>query len=365
MRVLVVTGASGGHICPAVAFLEKLQESMAFAEGLLALPARSTGVDLGSIKYGVVYLSSPRLSLSLSYKNIKGSILFLKGAWQGLLILLRFKPDLVVGFGSLDSVPLVMMAWFLRIKTLIHEQNVLPGRANRFLAKFSDRVAVSFSDSKRYFDLREDKVFFTGNPIRGSLKRRDKKESLRILGLDEGKLTILVMGGSQGSARINEAFLKAAELIYDKNKFQVLHIMGRGGLLKPAQDRYQNAGIKAKVFLFCQDMGLVYNCADLAVTRAGATSISELIYFRIPAVLLPYPFAYRHQFYNAQAIENIAAGVIIKDEEVNPGLIQGTIQRFISSPGLLAGMRDNYRSIINDNAAERLLEVSESLVYRN
>ncbi|MFY9402461.1 MAG: undecaprenyldiphospho-muramoylpentapeptide beta-N-acetylglucosaminyltransferase [Candidatus Omnitrophota bacterium] len=365
MRVLVVAGASGGHIFPAEAFLEKLREKYPSSESLLVLPSRSIALDLSFPKQRVAYLPSYRLSFSFSKKNIKGLLSFVRAAWQGLFILLRFKPDIVLGFGSLDSLPLVITAWFFRIKTLIHEQNVLPGKANRFLAKFSDGVAISFLESKRHFGLREDKIFFSGNPIRGSLKKEPKEEALRSFGLEEGRLTILVMGGSQGSSRVNELFLKAVELIEDKKGFQVLHILGRDGLLKDVQDRYKSLGVSAKVFLFSKEMGRVYSCADLAVSRAGATTISELIYFKVPAIFLPYPFAYRHQFYNALALEGIGAGIIIKDEEASLGALHKAIEGLVANPVGLTKMRDNFKHIFQGNAVERLLEVAESLLYRD
>lgn len=365
MKILVVAGASGGHIYPAAAFLEKLQEKRASAEALLVLPSRSISVNLSSIKYRIVFIPSSRVFFSLSYKSIASLILFFRGAWQGLLILLKFKPDLVLGFGSLDSVPLVMMAWFFRIKTLIHEQNVLPGRANKLLSKFSDKVAISFLDSRCYFGLSNDKVSFTGNPLRSSLKRKDKRQSLNALGLDEGKFTVLVMGGSQGSTRLNEVFLNTVELISDKEGFQVVHILGKKESLQHFQDKYKSLRIKACVFQFCNEMDLVYSCADLAVTRAGATTISELVYFDIPAVLVPYPFAYAHQFYNAKVIENVCAGIIIKDEKLSPGLLRGIIEGYISRPELLAAKRNNYKSIFKDDPAQSLLRISESLISVN
>jgi len=362
MKILVVAGASGGHIYPALAFLEKLQEEKDSAEALLVLPSRSINISCSPIKYKLVYITSIKLSFSLNHNNVAGLLSFLKGAWQGLCIILRFKPDIVVGFGSIDSVPLVMAAWFLRIKTLIHEQNVFPGRANRFLAKFADKVAVSFADSGRYFDLSKDKILFTGNPIRRSLKKMSKEEALSFLGLDKDKFTVLVMGGSQGSKRINDVFLKAVELIKERERLQVVHILGIRELSPQVMDAYRRLNIKAHVFDFCDAMGYVYNAADLAITRAGATSISELIYFGVPAILIPYPFAYAHQFYNAKTLKDVCAGVIIKDEETNPSLLKEVIEQFICHSERVAEMRNNLKRIFKDDAAGCLLKASESLL---
>jgi UDP-N-acetylglucosamine--N-acetylmuramyl-(pentapeptide) pyrophosphoryl-undecaprenol N-acetylglucosamine transferase len=166
MRILAVTGASGGHIYPALAFLERVKKEERVTDMLLVLPSRSIKFDFNSFSCKICYIPSARVSFSLNRKNIAAFLVFIRGAWEGLRILLKFKPDMVIGFGSIDSVSLVMAAWFFRIKTIIHEQNVLPGKANRFLAKFVDKVAISFPESKRYLCLPKGKVVLTGNPMR-------------------------------------------------------------------------------------------------------------------------------------------------------------------------------------------------------
>ena len=143
MRILVVSGASGGHIFPAVALLNFLKKN-GLNKVLLVLPLKSKESFIPFDCDEIEYISSSFLSFSLSSKNISGAFNFFKGLGQGLRIIIKFKPDVVVGFGTLHTVGLLFWGWLFRIKTIIHEQNVIPGKANRILAKLVDKVAVSF-----------------------------------------------------------------------------------------------------------------------------------------------------------------------------------------------------------------------------
>ena len=167
MRILVITGASGGHIFPALGFLDILRDKYKDISTLLVLPRINNIINqMQKFDYQVKYISVSSIKLNLDFKNFMAIFRFFKGTLESIVILLSFKPDIIVGFGSLVSVPMVMLAWLLRIKTLIHEQNVIPGRANRFLARFNDKIAVSFAETEGYLKKYKRKVVLTGNPIR-------------------------------------------------------------------------------------------------------------------------------------------------------------------------------------------------------
>ncbi|PIP18775.1 MAG: undecaprenyldiphospho-muramoylpentapeptide beta-N-acetylglucosaminyltransferase [Candidatus Omnitrophica bacterium CG23_combo_of_CG06-09_8_20_14_all_41_10] len=361
MRVLVVAGASGGHIYPASAFLEKLKEEKSVSDTLLVLPLRSIKTDFKSCGCKIIYISSAQVSFSLNYSNIIALFKFIKGSWESFRILLKFKPDCVVGFGSLDSIPLVILAWFFRIKTLIHEQNVLPGRANKFLAKFSDKIAISFPDSKCLLGCRDEKIVLTGNPIRQGLRKMGKEEALNFFGLDKNKFTILVMGGSQGSRHINDAFLEVIALMNDISGVQVIHIAGKDDENKVA-DAYKKINIRAKVFGFFSSMEYAYSASDLVICRAGATTIAELIHFKLPAILIPYPFAYAHQFKNARILEVEGAGIIIKDDEFKVDRLNKLLECFIRNPDVAAVMREHYTGVFKYDAGSELVKATMALL---
>jgi UDP-N-acetylglucosamine--N-acetylmuramyl-(pentapeptide) pyrophosphoryl-undecaprenol N-acetylglucosamine transferase len=357
MRILVVTGSSGGHIFPALSFLENLSDKHKEVSALLALPRHNRAQKPLPAGLNVRYLSITRIPLDCSLESAKGLFNFLKGCFESLFILLEFRPDIVVGFGSLNSVPLVWLAWLFRIKTMIHEQNVSPGRANRLLAKFCDKIAISFDRTKDYLKGASRKIVLTGNPVRKALKEADKKEALDFFGLESGKFTLLVMGGSAGSHKINFSFQKALVALAD---FQAIHISGEKDY-PLLEDNYRESNAKVKLFAFLGQMQYAYSAADLAICRAGATTVAELVRFALPALIVPYPFAYRHQFENARVLERQGAACIVKDEELDANSLQYFLRQISEHPGRLEAMRRAYGHFTASDAADLLAQAALSL----
>lgn len=361
MKVLVVAGASGGHIFPALSFIETLKSEYKDCDILLVLPKKSIKTKVVPDVCALKFISAANIRFSFSLNNIKPILNFIKGFIESFIILVEFRPDIVVGFGSLNSVPLLLFAWLMRIKTLIHEQNVIPGRANRLLSRFSDRVAISFEQTKDYLSVSRDRLVVTGNPLRKELKKTDKQEALNFFGFKEGLFTILVMGGSQGSQKINESFVNAIIPLTDKFKLQVIHLAGAKDL-DSLNDSYRVLKIKARLLTFLDNMQYAYSIADLAVTRAGATTITELISFAIPAIIVPYPFAYGHQRSNAALLENEGCCIIIDDANLSPGILKQKIGSFLRDPKKLDGMRLKYSKFLKNNASEALVNTAFLLV---
>ena len=359
MKIIAVTGASGGHIFPALSFLEELKEKHSEIEVLLVLPKRSVKKKIIPENiFKIKYISTSGLTFTL------GSLFnFLLGSAQSLELLLKFKPDLVVGFGSADSLPLVFLAWLLRIKTLIHEQNVLPGKANKILAKLVDKVAVSFPQTSEYLSINPSRITVTGNPIRKDLVNIEKDKALNFFGFCE-KFTLLVIGGSQGSHRMNLALLKAFSTV-DKNfPFQVIHITGLDDaeLIKKG---YEKLKIKAKVFSFLSQINYAYSASDLVISRAGGSAIYELIFFRKPAILIPYPFAYAHQLKNAQVLKNLGSALIVRDNDLDYDLLKNNIENLFFDPEKLSAMRACYGNMVSFNASNLLVNLALELAGVN
>ena len=360
MRILVITGASGGHIFPALSFLDALRQNYKNIDTLLVLPQRSITNQIGDIDYNVKRISIYSLKLSLELKNFSAIFNFLKGSWESLFILLSFRPDVVVGFGSIVCIPMLFFAWFFRIKTLIHEQNVIPGRATRLLVFFADRVAISFEETKIHFKNLRRKIVLTGNPIRKGLKKCAKNTALDFFGFKADKFTILVMGGSQGSQRINLGFVKAMSAISDKSILQVIHLCGLKDydLLK---EKYQDLNIDIKLISFLSDMQYAYSACDLVVSRAGAATLTEIIFFNLPAIIVPYPFAYRHQVANARILEKIGSAIIIDDTQLDNAILGQTISSLIKDSSKIKAMRSQYAGISYPNASDALVKEALSL----
>ncbi|PIQ87359.1 MAG: undecaprenyldiphospho-muramoylpentapeptide beta-N-acetylglucosaminyltransferase [Candidatus Omnitrophica bacterium CG11_big_fil_rev_8_21_14_0_20_43_6] len=359
MRVLIGTGSSGGHIFPALALADSLKDSG--HEVLLVLPQKDREHKLWVASGQIKYIHAAKITFRISSKNIAGLWFLLLGAWQSLRIIIKFKPDVVVGFGSLNTVALIFWAWLFRIKTMIHEQNVTVGTANRVLAKLVDKVAVSFAQTRQNLNIAAERIVVTGNPLRQGLERLDKKEVLDFFQFKEGKLTVLITGGSQGSHRLNTVCLQSLLVYLKKDNLQVIHICGRQDF-SWLKDSYAASALTYKLFDFYSQMQYAYSVADLVICRAGATTVAELQKFKIPAILVPYPFAHAHQLANAEVLGKIQAAWIISDQELTPEILSTKFKEFSGDPQKLESMRRAYLQLDAPDATELLAKEVLSLV---
>jgi UDP-N-acetylglucosamine--N-acetylmuramyl-(pentapeptide) pyrophosphoryl-undecaprenol N-acetylglucosamine transferase len=353
VKILVVTGSSGGHIFPALGFIEAFEEKALAADLLLVLPKRSAIREFCLASCRVKYISTLPMSMRPDLKNLKGIFALLKGSLQSLFILIEFMPDAVVGFGTLDCLPMVLFAWAFRIKTVIHEQNVLPGQANKLLAKFADRVALSFRKTADYLSVSADNTVFVGNPLR-KLESVDKKEALSFFGLEPGRFTVLVMGGSQGSHNINTAFLEAARGFAPGGRIQAIHLCGRQDFVF-LQGAYHSIKADIKAVDFLKPMQYAYSACDLVVCRAGATTVAELIKFKVPAIMIPYPFAHQHQAVNAALLRDSGSAVVIEDSKLDGDTLRDCLQRFVDDPEKIKQMSVSYDKLSCRGDAAALL----------
>ncbi|MCM8801220.1 MAG: undecaprenyldiphospho-muramoylpentapeptide beta-N-acetylglucosaminyltransferase [Candidatus Omnitrophica bacterium] len=361
MKILVVAGLSGGHIFPALSFLETLKGNKKNIATLLILPKKVKQLNIPFLGDEVRYISISPIRLRLNLKNISAIFNLLKGFLESLFILVRFRPDIVVGFGSIVCVPVFLIAWLFRIKTVIHEQNVIPGRATHFLSMFAERIAISFVQTENYLRTFKSKIVFTGNPLRKDLTRYDKKTALNFFGFKHDRFTMLVMGGSQASHRINFGFLKAISDSSYRFYLQVIHLSGQEDfeLIKKS---YSYLKIQAKVFIFLKEMGFAYSASDLIISRAGATTIAEVIFYKIPAILIPYPFAYQHQLANALILQKLGTAFIIKDDELETDRLRKIMEDLIRDPERLKKMASGYSGIYIPEANKILMNEVLSLM---
>ncbi len=344
VKILVVAGASGGHIFPALAFLEKALENPD-CRALLILPKNCRVKNIRPEGFKIEYVDLPG-------KNLLDS---LKGILSCFGLVIKFHPDAVIGFGTIVSFPIVILGWFLRAKTIIHEQNVLPGKANQVLAYFTDKIAVSFSRSKAYFKNNTSKVILTGNPLRKGLARVDKNKALVTLGLASDKFTLLVSGGSQGSHKINREFLKCVGLLKNRTDLQVIHLCGERDL-GFLQKGYADLSVSAAVYSFYEQMQVVYSACDMIIGRAGATSIAEIAYFQIPSILVPYPYAAAHQSANANLLLEAGCAQVIKDEDLTADLLKQKLENYFFKRDFLDQARLGFSQFKQADAAGLLVK---------
>ncbi len=357
MKIVVATGGSGGHLFPALKVAEELRR-------------KNCQIHFwGSFKVGREFLNKagfPYEEIPLRGFNLNrwqdvplSAWLMGKAMISSCGFLRKYNPDAVVGFGGYGAFPVMWAAVVLRYPTLIHEQNVVPGRANAVLSRFVHKIAVSFPQTAGYPGM-NGKSVVTGCPSHVPQQGMDRNGILEKLGLKADRKTILVLGGSQGSHRINEEFIKTAEDLKRDIAFQVIHIAGKqdyAGL----QTQYRQMEIPFVLFEFFEQMPQVYHVSDMIVSRAGAVTVTEIIRFQKQAVLIPYPHAGNHQKKNAQVLSEAGVGRLIEEKEFHPGKLKEAILSMLANPLPAEQWERNFQDFFPGGAARRVAEEIMSL----
>ena len=356
MRILIACGGTGGHIFPGLSLYNALKQSRPDADILLALDKRAVSSLIVPKDYPRVYLALSPIKCDFNLQGIIVVLKLIKGVFQSLVITLKFWPDVVVGFGGYASFFIVFFAWVLRRKTVIHESNVKPGLANAILAYFVDKIAIGFVQTKEYLGVNAFKAECIGTPLRPDLARIDKSKAREFLNLQTDVFTILIMGGSQGAEAINTLLFNAVKLIEDKSKIQVIHLYGsrQHSFLENA---YKDLGIKAKVADFFDQMGYAYSAADIVISRAGTASINEIACFRLPSVLIPYPYGSRHQIENAKLLDEQKAAILVKQTEASAPVLRDKISGLYNSCTLQDSISKNISNFFQPKAGVLLADL--------
>lgn len=370
MKIFICAAGSGGHIYPALSLAEEFKNNAnKFEIIFLATRRNIEKIIFKKTNYKVRTIDS--LILPAKYKKnwfifflnyLYFLIEFIKVSAQIFFLIIKIKPDIVVGFGGISSVPTVFAAKILNIPTVIHEQNVLPGLANKFLANLATKVATGFKETENYLK-RNDNIVFTGNPIRKDLKYIEKKEARRSLGLDEFKFTILVFGGSQGSSFINNNFIQALKRLPEnlRHNLQLISLVGYKDEER-VRSEYKALNIFSIVLPYLFDMSFAYSAADLVICRSGAITLSEITYFGKAAILVPYPYAQAHQLYNAKVMQQAQAAVIVPQDNNCICTMSKLVSFYLQEKDELIKMAKASRELSNQQAAAKLKEVVNGLI---
>jgi UDP-N-acetylglucosamine--N-acetylmuramyl-(pentapeptide) pyrophosphoryl-undecaprenol N-acetylglucosamine transferase len=265
-----------------------------------------------------------------------------------------FAPDVVVGFGGWVSVPVVLAAKLRRLACLLHEQNAVPGRANRLLSRWVDRVAVSFPETQTALGGAATTIL-TGMPVRPSIGAASRGQTAARFGFSSDRPTILVLGGSQGARAINCLMAHAAGLLspQERKTWQVLHVTGPADAAMVRQ-AYADAGLRAWVAPFLAEMEAAFAQADVVIARSGSSTIAELARCGIPAVLIPYPYAGGHQRINARIVEAVGGGMVIGEHGATPRQLLDAVRHLLHDARLRQMMGSQLRSLHVADATERL-----------
>jgi UDP-N-acetylglucosamine--N-acetylmuramyl-(pentapeptide) pyrophosphoryl-undecaprenol N-acetylglucosamine transferase len=361
MRVIITGGGTGGHIYPALAIAKGLLKENPKAEILYVGTEKGLEADIVPRDgYNFKTVTVEGLPRNLSLKLIKTGFKLLRGIGQAAKIIKDFQPDVVIGTGGYVCGPVVLMAALLGFSTVIHEQNAYPGITNKILARFVDKVLVTFPESIKYFPAKAP-CLLTGLPIRQEILRVSTEEGLKNLNLKAQKPLILVVGGSRGARSLNVAMVGVIEEFYRSKQAQILHVTGQSDY----QDTIERLKLKGISLEEDGDIILkpyIYNmqdalaCADLIICRAGATTLAEITAKGIPAILIPYPYASEnHQEHNARSLEKRGAAILIKDKDLTGDDLAQTLKDLLNQQNKLQAMEEASLSLGKPQALDDII----------
>ena len=328
LRLVVAGGGTGGHLFPGIAIAKRVCQARPGTRVLFIgtdRPFEKEQVARVNFEHAVSGATGIK---GLGWKKKLSAAVRLPLSVMGCMVkLIRFRADAVIGVGGFSSGPVILAAWLLRKPVVLHEQNSVPGVANRLASRFAKRIFITFPESSTFFP--ENKCALSGNPVRSEILEAASF-------LEENKpATLLVAGGSQGASGINRA------MIQDLSKFKsleikIIHQCGSQDLSE-VQMAYETAGVDAEIHPFIQKMEEAFSQATLVVCRAGATTLSELMVLGKPSILIPFPHAAdNHQERNARYLENEGAAQVILEPELTPGALAEAVGLLLKNRETLA-----------------------------
>lgn len=326
MKMIISAGGTGGHIYPALAIVKKFQKMDKDLE-VLYIGTHNRMENKIVPEHNIPYQSLKIYGFSKTeiLRDIKNVGYLIKAYNKCISIMKEFKPDIVVGVGGYVTMPVLMAAKKLKIKCVVHEQNSIPGKTNKFLSKGVDRVFTSFLESNKYFS-KDVNVVYTGNPSGDNVNNLKpiKKESL---GFSKDKKLVLVTSGSLGSSALNNKLIDF--LKQSKNEdYEVLFITGNANYDKFISENKFSKNVKILPYL--DNLSALFKDCDLVIGRAGAGTISELLMSRTPAILVPSPnVANNHQYYNALDLSNSKLAIMIEEKDLEPKELYNKVEALL------------------------------------
>ena len=329
LKVIISGGGSGGHIFPALAIAKSLEQKVPNVELLFVGAINKMEMEkIPNAGYNIKGLWISGIQRRLTYLNLIFPFKLIHSLISSIIIINRFKPDLVIGTGGFASGPLLYIAAKNNLPTIIQEQNSYAGITNKLLSKYVKKVCVAYHKMDKFFP--KDKIVFTGNPIRESIVNYQaiKDISIKMLNLNSNQSTVLVIGGSLGARTINVSILNGLD-VFKSNKLNLIWQTGKefSDKASSAVEKIKTKGITT--YSFIKEIDLAYNAADIIISRAGAIAISELCSIGKPVILIPSPnVAENHQFKNAQSLVNKNAALLVNDADSNDKLVETIISLY-------------------------------------
>lgn len=369
MRILLAGGGTGGHVYPGLAIAEAVCRQAPTARVLFV--GSRTGMEASlvpaaGLPFVGLAVRPPRsrapLRLAISAASVG------VGLVQALGVVARFRPDAIIATGGAAAVPSVIAGAIMNAPVVVLEGNAIPGRTNLWLARYSRAVAVSSDEAAAQMPV--GRTVVTGLPVRREVYTATREDGIAAFGLDPGRKTVLVIGGSQGAVRLNTATEDAVRRLASRRDLQVIHQVGRGWAgagrgdpSTPVGDPSQGVGgIRYLRFSYLERIGLAYACADLVVSRCGANALAEITACGRPVILVPYPYAVDdHQTRNAEVVVRAGAGVLLPDAHLTGERLVQEITTLLDAPGRLDAMAASARGRARPDAADRVIALISRL----
>ena len=314
-KFILSGGGTGGHIYPAIAIANELKSRFPDAEFLfVGAKDKMEMQKVPQAGYKIEGLWIAGLQRKLTLQNAMFPFKLIDSLWESRKIIKQFKPNVAIGTGGFASGPLLQMANMMHIPTVIQEQNSFPGITNKLLSKKANKICVAYENLERFFP--NEKMILTGNPVRQDLIDIESKreEAIQFFNLDANKRTLLVLGGSLGARRVNQLIEKELENIVSQN----VQVIWQCGKLYFEDYKKYNSNNNVQVVTFIDRMDLVYAAADIVISRAGASSVSELCIVGKPVIFIPSPnVAEDHQTKNAKSIVDKKGAIMIRESELD------------------------------------------------
>ena len=359
-NILISGGGTGGHIYPAIAIADEIKMRYPNANFLfVGAKDRMEMEKVPNAGYDIEGLWISGIQRKLTVDNLSFPLKLISSLLKASRIIKKFKPDIAIGTGGFASGPTLYMAAKKNIPTLIQEQNSFPGITNKFLAKKANKICVAYDNLERFFPT--EKLIKTGNPVRQDLLFIHTKidEAKAFFKLDKKKKTVLVLGGSLGARKINQLIESQLDF-FKKQEVQVIWQCGK--LYYEEYKKYDKLS-HVQVYEFINKMDLAYAASDIIISRAGASSVSELCIVGKPVIFIPSPnVAEDHQTKNAKSIADQHAAILLKESELDTFLI--VFETLLKDKGKQESLSENIKELALPSATATIVNEIEKLLKK-
>lgn len=360
MRAIISAGGTGGHIYPALAILNKIKEKDPKAEILyIGTKDRMEKDIVPKAGYEFVGISVEGLKRSLSPKNIKSAFLFVNAISRCKKIIKKFKPDVVIGVGGYVSAPVIYAAHKLGVKCCIHEQNSSFGVTNKFASRFADKIFVSFKSSIEKVE-DKSKVIYTGNPCSENAIKEEgaKKEEY---GLTPSKKLVLIVMGSLGSKTISDK-MKNLLTLFNNKSYEVMFVTGKNYYDEYKKNSYTS---NIKIVPYIDNMVRLLKKTDVLVSRAGASTLSEIASLNVPSILIPSPYVTEnHQYKNAMDLVSKDAALLLEEKDLNGDDLLRMVEKLLDDKIFVKNLKNNLKQFEVKNSASIIYDEIVKIVSK-